>query len=314
MDKLLLVATALLAPDVSGAALPATTLSFFDNIPLPHYSAVTVSASAVNGIATNTHIEISAGNTKPTSIPVVGGPDCWFCPSDQEEETSWALLDLFLPGVWEAGTTPSGFNSSLPEITVDLNGDPKYAATPTTTEPETPAKRAATPTKTVYVDSKKFKTLNEHAKQSKWTNGQGWAIEAAWPPSGAIPVSEHYQLIAGYVSVTSKSKEEKDKHGKVTKVLETITRDYKGYVYDIRAQQVGNVKKIKFIDRGDSKDTWDNDKKHLTFTNMGSIRQGLTHEIVAARGTTLADTMGPYSYTTNNCGTFANRLYSDIAK
>jgi hypothetical protein len=74
-----------------------------------------------------------------------------------------------------------------------------------------------------------------------------------------------------------------------------------------------------FIPRGDSATTWDGDnaKKvygffEVAYSNLGAIRPGLSYEIIAARGTTLANTMGNYAYLTNNCDTFARRLYSDI--
>ncbi|RAL17645.1 uncharacterized protein BO97DRAFT_410050 [Aspergillus homomorphus CBS 101889] len=311
LDKLMFLAGALLTPAVTAAALPAVTAPAA--FALPTYSAVSVSASAVAGAALNTHTAVQGANGQPTSVPIVGGSDCYFCP-DGKEEQGWALFGLESAGIYEDILAPEGFVTSLPVITVSVAGDPSYDDDePTrTTEDDASLARRSVPTTTAYVDSNKFKILNKYAKQSHWTNGQGWALLAAWPASGVVPVSEHYQLIAGYVSVATKSRQEKDKKGKVTKVVETVTRDYAGYVYDIRAQQVGNVQKIVFIERGDSRETWDNGVKGLSFSSKGAIRAGLTHEIIAARGKTLADTMGNYNYLTNNCNTFANRLYNDL--
>lgn len=141
-------------------------------------------------------------------------------------------------------------------------------------------------------------------------------LHSGWPATGLIPVAEHYQLIAGYAQITSRETEEKDDCGNVKQIVETINRDWDAYPYDIRAQTVQNVKRVVFINRADSKTTWDisNQNKGVTYSNLGPIRPGLTYEIVAARGTTIANTGPPYNYVTNNCDTFARRLYSDVSR
>lgn len=143
---------------------------------------------------------------------------------------------------------------------------------------------------------------------------------SAWPPSGAVPLPEHYQLIAGYVSVTSRSTEQKDDCGTVTQITETITRDWAGYAYDILAQTIGSVKKVIFVTRGKSAITWDiGNAQRVTgcltvaYASYGPIRAGLTYQIIAARGTTIAATGGNYVYVSNNCRTFAGHLYADIS-
>ncbi|KAJ5620838.1 hypothetical protein N7510_004822 [Penicillium lagena] len=197
------------------------------------------------------------------------------------------------------------------------------------------AKRAPSeiPTTTHYIDSQKFKILARTVPQHlEWHNGEGWAIEASkfflyfqvslakhclltsnrlgWPPTGIAPIPEHYQLIAGYVTIETKEREEKDDCGNVQRIVKTVTRNYDSYSYDIRAQTINGVKKILFISRTTSAGAWEveNAKKHY-----GPIRQGLTYEIVRARGEQLANTMGNYHKLWNNCDTFAQRLYRDIS-
>ena len=70
-----------------------------------------------------------------------------------------------------------------------------------------------------------------------------------------MPLPEHFQLLAGYVTVSSQQTEEKDDCGNVRRVIETINRNWIAYPYDIRAQPVGNIKRVFFIGRQESKDT-----------------------------------------------------------
>ncbi|OKL55264.1 hypothetical protein UA08_09465 [Talaromyces atroroseus] len=204
---------------------------------------------------------------------------------------------------------------------------PSKSDTPTKTgdkdEPTCQAKAkradAPVPTNTHYVDSNKFKILSStvHSKKNTdWVDGQGWAIKAQWPPTGVIALPEHYQLIAGYVTVARRQTEDVDSCGNTKRVVVTLNRDWQGYAYDIRAQ--GG--RVIFMIRTASAATWDGDNAKRTYgpftvvySDLGPIRQGLDFAQIQARGQVLANTMGPYVYWTNNCNTFATRLYQDIA-
>ena len=98
-------------------------------------------------------------------------------------------------------------------------------------------------------------------------------------------------------------------------IIENITRDWVSYAYDIRAQTIDGVKKVKFIDIETRASTWvsSNIGKGATYYNLGPIRAGLDYAIISARGKVIADTGGNYNYLFNNCDTFANKLYKDIA-
>ena len=141
-----------------------------------------------------------------------------------------------------------------------------------------------------------------------------------WPPTGVIPLPEHYQLIAGYVTISTRSTEEKDDCGNVKQNIETITRDWASYAYDIRAQTINGVKKVIFIDRGTSASGWDGENENrmygyfgVVYSNYGPIRPGLTYQEIKDMGVQLADANGPYSYFFNNCETFATNLYGEIS-
>ena len=141
-----------------------------------------------------------------------------------------------------------------------------------------------------------------------------------WPPTGVMPLPEHYQLIAGYVTVASRTTEDKDDCGNVEQIVENITRDWESNPYDIRAQTVGNIKQVMFIGRTTSRASWDIDNAGrsygpfgISYYDKGPIRPGLTYNQIRALGEQLASTNGPYNYVTNNCQTFAEKLYERIS-
>ena len=131
---------------------------------------------------------------------------------------------------------------------------------------------------------------------------------------------EHYQLIAGYVTIKTESTEDKDDCGNVQRIVETVKRDWDSYAYDIRAQgDAEGVKQVRFIDRTSSASTWasDNAGKNygpfgVVYTSYGPIRPGLTYKQIKGIGVQLSGVYGPYNYLTNNCQTFASRLYGRI--
>ncbi|KAI7917434.1 hypothetical protein M9X92_007376 [Pyricularia oryzae] len=184
------------------------------------------------------------------------------------------------------------------------------------------AKRTVVET-SVNIDDTAMKNMIAVARRSdnSWRDGEGWAILAAWPPTGVMPVPEHYQLIAGYVKITSTVREEKDSCGQVVKIITTNNRQWRGYAYDIRAQN----NKMIFIDRGESAspDSWP--VKNLlkeagfgsvSYSNLGPIKDGLTYDDISTIGKIIVAENPKYSYTGvggHNCKTFAQALYKKIA-
>ena len=132
-----------------------------------------------------------------------------------------------------------------------------------------------------------------------------------------MPFPEHFQLITGYVQITRRETEEKDDCGNVQRTVVTLNRDWPAKPYDIRAQEDANkIPRVRFLPRASSQISWDieNYNRHASYSSMGAIRPGYTHEMIAARGQVLAETNSRYNYVTNNCNTFANRLYLDLSR
>lgn len=89
-------------------------------------------------------------------------------------------MGLDAPGTYIPSPAPSGFSDPMPPITVEANGNPSYGPSPTEDEDKEPTKvkRSPIPTKTHYVDSSKFKSLDSTVKNKKWQDKEGWAIQA----------------------------------------------------------------------------------------------------------------------------------------
>lgn len=87
INKAILFASILLAPLASVSALPASTKSASYGNPtptptsstsvLPTYTSASVSISLISGAPQNTHISTVGLNGRPTSVPIIGGPECW---------------------------------------------------------------------------------------------------------------------------------------------------------------------------------------------------------------------------------------------
>lgn len=143
--------------------------------------------------------------------------------------------------------------------------------------------------------------------------------DLVWPQTGAIPLPEHYQLIAGYVTDDVKSTDDKiNTCGEVVRRVKTHNRQWVANAYDIVNQQG----KMIFIPRGDSAAGWEvknlekaNGYGSVAYSNLGSIRKGLTYAEIRVLGEKFADDNPKYDYTGirgNNCRTFAQALYKEI--
>lgn len=150
-----------------------------------------------------------------------------------------------------------------------------------------------------------------------------------WPPSGIIPVPEHYQLIAGYVQITSETKEIKNDCGEVIRNEQTNYRDWISYAYDIRAQNGA----IIWINRKLSADQWaDKDSTRtygymtVVYYNLGRIQPFWTYDDVVATGQAMIAggqsqynwlggalaPLGGAAFKGDNCDTFARSLYAKM--
>ncbi|KAL3418044.1 glycosyl hydrolase family 18 [Phlyctema vagabunda] len=218
--------------------------------------------------------------------------------------------------------------------------------TKATTVPDRTKPKSATPTKTAdkssptcskknskrvdsakieirenYIDTSAMRIMMAQANQNNknWKDGDGWAIMGAWPQSGSIPVPEHYQLIAGYVTITSKSTDDlTNTCGEVVRRTVTHNRHWSANAYDI----LNANGKMIFVPRGTSASGWEvknlekaNGYGPVTYSNLGKIRAGLTYEEIRVIGEQYAKDNPKYDYLGilgNNCRTFAKALYGKI--
>ncbi|KAL5319960.1 hypothetical protein ACEPPN_013019 [Leptodophora sp. 'Broadleaf-Isolate-01'] len=178
--------------------------------------------------------------------------------------------------------------------------------------------------KTTYIDSGTMKILMATANQNNknWRDGDGWAILAAYPPTKIPLVPEHYQLVAGYVSISSNDRDDlTNTCGEVVRRTTTITRDWVANVYDITTP---DWSRMLWSPRGEGK-AWAAvyDKKtnmfgSVTYSNLGKIRPLLTYAAISEIGSTFAKENPVYRYIPlpglpgNNCKTFAVALYNLI--
>lgn len=83
--KATLLASILLPPLASVSALTASTRSASHGSPtptssvsgLPTHTSASVLISSIPGVPHNTHTTTVGPNGEPTSIPIVGRPECW---------------------------------------------------------------------------------------------------------------------------------------------------------------------------------------------------------------------------------------------
>ncbi|KAL3264703.1 hypothetical protein ABHI18_000539 [Aspergillus niger] len=280
--------TLLLASGTSAAA-----------VPISQAEQVSVTPSFVADLAANTHISTTAADGKGISVPVVGGPECWFCPEDDQNKTTggWALLGITGAGTYRP-TAVSEFSESVPIITVSEDGDPTYVPSKTASDAPTEVKRASTPTMT----HETYKVLEEALKTTPVV-GDGYALKLKsvltkilgynWP--------DHYLLVTGYV----------------TKELgETGSYDLKfeANCFDI-ARRGEDGKEIYFNKRcGDASTDWYKREKPSEYEVLGKIKKGVTKEKIDEYGEEIAKEMNKKGYNTytNNCRDFVKKLYAKI--
>ncbi|KAL7660442.1 hypothetical protein ACMYSQ_003320 [Aspergillus niger] len=280
--------TLLLASGTSAAA-----------VPISQAEQVSVTPSFVADLAANTHISTTSADGKEISVPVVGGPECWFCPEDDQNKTTggWALLGITDAGTYRP-TAISEFSESVPIITVSEDGDPTYVPSKTASDAPTEVKRASTPTMT----HETYKVLEEALKTTPVV-GDGYALKLKsvltkilgynWP--------DHYLLVTGYV----------------TKELgETGSYDLKfeANCFDI-ARRGEDGKEIYFNKRcGEASTDWYKREKPSEYEVLGKIKKGVTKEKIDEYGEEIAKEMNKKGYNTytNNCRDFVKKLYAKI--
>ncbi|KAL4915968.1 hypothetical protein BDW62DRAFT_111892 [Aspergillus aurantiobrunneus] len=131
---------------------------------------VSVTPYFVQNAPGNTHTSTIGPNGYATPVPVVGGPECWFCPREHEYEAgAWALLGITEPGTYQPSSVSEDFDQPFPVVNVSSNGDPIYGPSRTTTDiSATKAKRdPPIPTKTEDTMSPNFKLLRDHMPSTR---------------------------------------------------------------------------------------------------------------------------------------------------
>ncbi|KAI2831703.1 hypothetical protein CBS63078_1329 [Aspergillus niger] len=289
--------TLLLASGTSAAA-----------VPISQAEQVSVTPSFVADLAANTHISTTTADGKEISVPVVGGPECWFCPEDDQNKTTggWALLGITGAGTYRPNAV-SEFSESVPIITVSEDGDPTYVPSKTASDAPTEVKRASTPTMT----HETYKVLEEALKATPVV-GDGYALKLTDCNSSTSSESvltkilgynwpDHYLLVTGYV----------------TKELgETGSYDLKfeANCFDI-ARRGEDGKEIYFNKRcGDASTDWYKREKPSEYEVLGKIKKGVTKEKIDEYGEEIAKEMNKKGYNTytNNCRDFVKKLYAKI--
>ncbi|KAJ5899441.1 hypothetical protein N7495_004185 [Penicillium taxi] len=117
-------------------------------------------------------------------------------------------------------------------------------------------------------------------------------------------------LAAGHINSEIEDEEVMDENCQVTEVRRKIWLYFNASIYDIG--KAG--KRILFIDRGKSATQWATRYSDANFEWRGKIKDSASEEYIKAQGREIAkemDKMG-YKFLTNNCRTFANKLWEAI--
>ncbi|KAJ5594873.1 uncharacterized protein N7459_001081 [Penicillium hispanicum] len=275
---------------------------------------VSVTPSFVPNVFGNTHTSTTGPNGQATPVPIVGGPECWFCPDRKEvngTQGGWALLGIDAPGIYQ----PASFEllEPIPVITVALNGDPTYAPSETTDEPATKVKRNGVPTTTRYVRDPRFIKLQENAKRiTGWNDGDGHAMKLKLTTKVAgITIPDHYLLVAGHIQFVYDEPDERFAEDcSLIAVDQKVTIKWNAYCYDITAPR-GQY--ITFLERVNSAKTWYLEPDSV-YEYLGTIGKEVTDAEIKQKGRALAEQMNKKSYNiiTNNCRVFVMGLYNQI--
>ncbi|PWY81707.1 hypothetical protein BO94DRAFT_148256 [Aspergillus sclerotioniger CBS 115572] len=280
----------LLTTRISAAAVPSGPVS------------VSVTPSYVADVAENTHISTIGADGETALVPVVGGPECYFCPQEEENNQTiggWALLGISGAGTYLPSAV-SEFTEPIPVITVSTNGDPTYVPSKTTRQPATEVKRAETPT----VSDAKYRIL-EAALGKRPEVGKAYALKQknVLTTVLGVDVPSHYLLVAGTVKQTYES------------LMGSYELTFDGYCYDIR--RTGSKDQyITFNNRcGTAAATsWYQKEDEAKFELLGEIKASLTPTDINNIGKEVSKEMEKKNYGTftNNCRHFVMKLYAKI--
>lgn len=136
-----------------------------------------------------------------------------------------------------------------------------------------------------------------------------------------FPIPTHYQLLAGYVTIDSRSTDETNDCGEVIRRTTTENRNWVANIYDI----INIGSKMTWSARNEGMDWVSNYANKATsfssvsYGNLGTIRPGLTHEMIQSTGQQFALANPVYRYVPipglpgNNCRSFAVALYARIS-
>ncbi|KAL4917735.1 hypothetical protein BDW62DRAFT_201522 [Aspergillus aurantiobrunneus] len=325
-----------ISPGTSGLFLAFLTLASTSPVSSPLQNArflqptdVAVMPSLVAGIAENTHTSTVGPNGLATPVPVVGGPECWFCPGKSAlAPGSWALLGIDGPGIYQPSSDSPVFSAPLPIINVSSTGDPSYdAPSKTTPSLSTRAKRVDTstpvPTETHSVTTGAFEILLKYLPEQPPAVRDGTRMAMTWRTKDKIhgvPVMTHWGIIAGPVIMKEERVEVHRDCGNGERELERVeirrTFDWDAPSWDL-AYYKGSKKVYRVYDTTPVGQWRLKYRDDFRFKYLGTLPDTRTAESIDAVAQKLIDEMnerGGYSFLLRNCRDFAYYLYKRIRK
>ncbi|KAL4919522.1 hypothetical protein BDW62DRAFT_199841 [Aspergillus aurantiobrunneus] len=286
------------------------------SVPAAQPTDVSVTPSFVSNVFQNTHTSTVGSNGQATPVPIVGGPECWFCPKEDEHHAgSWALLGLDKPGTYQPSSVSAQFDQPLPVINVTADGDPVYGApTRTIHETATKARRAgAVPTETMVRTDEYFDLLRQYMPHTEedLPNGARFAMTAkTWNRRFGIKIPRHYNLFTGSI-IDNADHEDVKCNGELVKVIEYHDYEWRTTAWDLvrdennKVDYQGTDKELIFYE--------DRDDAELKF--LGRLRDDATDEVIHETAKGLVNEMnkrGGYDYFLRNCRDFAYLLFKRI--
>ena len=205
--------------------------------------------------------------------------------------------------------------------------------------------------RTQYVDTPQMDVLRATSNQAfgSWKDGDGWALLGSksffssahqqyskipyslhgghsdmctyvfYPQAGIIPVSEHYQMIAGYVTITSRTVDDVlNSCGEVVRRTVIKNRHWVANLYDIGHQ--GSLllwtTRKEGIDWVQGYNDRANEWGPVTFSSLGKIKAGWSYADISTKGQIYAKEHPLYLWVPvppgNNCKTFAQAFYQQL--
>ncbi|KAJ5156612.1 hypothetical protein N7492_009415 [Penicillium capsulatum] len=222
------------------SAVSASPVSSLERLESSDPINVSITPYFVPDVFENTHLSTIGSDGHNTSVPVIGGPECWFCPQENDIDNTkgaWALPGIEDPGIYQP-VAIFGFSGPFPVITVSSNGDPSYTPSTTTDEPPSPVKRDSVPTITDDTKSDSFKIFEREVPWWITLPKEGGInvhfnyTESYQDKDVKIPFSDqtisikwpkHYSLLTGFLSIEETRDEEYDDCGELVKV--TLNRN-----------------------------------------------------------------------------------------